>query len=226
MQISNFTLIKKISLNSDIFELIFKLDTDSILIPKAWQFVTFLLPLTKFGRAYSIVKSDWINYTFIIKRLANWRWWSKEICDINIWEVIKWIWPTGHFILNSKKIPQLFIWTWVGFAPLYNMINESLENWNKGKIKLVFWIRFNKDIFYKSELDKIKEKYPNFDYTIYTSREKIEWYKKWYVTDYIGNNITNYKEFYICWNPNVIESSKNKLLELWVNNKNIYYEKY
>lgn len=226
MQISNFTLIKKISLTSDIFELQFKSDTDSILIPKAWQFITFLLPLTKFGRAYSIVKSDWINYIFIIKKLENWRGWSKEICDIKEWIQIKWIWPTWHFILNNEKNTKLFLGTWVGFAPLYNMINESLAKWNKEQIKLVFWVRFNQDIFYKIQLDKIKEKYSNFNYDIYISREEIEWYKKWYITDFLDIDISSFKEFYICWNSKVIESSKEKLIKLWINKENIFFEKY
>jgi len=77
MQISNFTLIKKTSLTSDIFELDFKSDIKSD--SKAWQFITFLLPLTKFWRAYcqALEKLDTLYYTknqlllAVVKMLEN-----------------------------------------------------------------------------------------------------------------------------------------------------------
>jgi ferredoxin-NADP reductase len=53
MATSIFKLVEKKSLTFDVFELIFKTQENLNSIPG--QFITFLLPKTKFARAYSIL---------------------------------------------------------------------------------------------------------------------------------------------------------------------------
>jgi len=225
MNIQKLTLIKKTKVAQNTFELIFRSNIKATAIP--WQFITFMLKQTKFARAYSIVWTHNNDYIFIIKRLENWRWWSKEICDLKINDTIKSIWPNWHFIINDIYNSKLFISTWVGLAPLFFMVNNTLKNWNKNKIKLLFWLREEKDLFYYNKLISLKNKYNNFEFEIYFSRENVNWFKKWYITDYINSdNIKWFDEFYICWNPNVIESSKKKLKQLNIDSKNIFNEKY
>ncbi len=72
------------------------------LMMKPGQFVTFLIDKI-WGRAYSILKLDWKKITLIIKKRESeeWgRWGSKIICDLNVWESLKWVWPAGHFLLR------------------------------------------------------------------------------------------------------------------------------
>jgi NAD(P)H-flavin reductase len=224
--IQKFKVTWKKNLTHDVYEMVFSGEKE--LEMKPWQFITFLIDKI-WGRAYSILKIKWNKITLIIKKreLENWgRWWSKLICELNIWDILKWVWPAGHFILQENNKNRLFIGTWTWFVPLYNQIIWIIDK--NIKIKLLFWVKQLKDLFYIKELEEIKNQNPNFDFQIYLSREESEKYNKWYVTDFLTkNNISNFEEFYICWAPMMIESVIEKLTNLWFREKeDIFYEKY
>lgn len=217
-----FIQIKK--LTHDVYELIFKSDELINVLPG--QFITFILP-SWLRRAYSVSYTDWHNFEFIIKRLEEWRWWSKEICDLPLWTELSYIWPVWNFILKNNDKSKLFIWTWTWFAPLYFQIKSALVNNITSKIHFIFWVRFLEDVFYEDILWEFKREYSNFTFELYLSREDRENYKKWYVTDYfLVDNILNYKEFYICWSPQMVVDARNKLEDLWMSKDNIYFEQY
>ena len=227
MAFQKFELIDKKSLTPDIFEITYKCENKIIMKP--WQFITFILPEI-WWRAYSILEAKWNNIKLIIKRWSKemlWRWWSIMLCDAKIWETFNWVWPAGHFVLKPENNAKLFLWTGTGFVPLYNQIVATLENWNKSKITFVFWVREVKWMFYIDELNILKQKYPNFDFRIYISREESLNYEKWYITDYLSKDTVNLcNEFYICWAPLMIESAVSMLDELWVDEKSVFFEKY
>lgn len=227
MWLKIFKLSEKIQLTSDVYEIIF--ETEENLSAKPWQFVTFILD--KIGwRAYSILEINWNKVKLIVKKRETkdwWRWWSKFICELEIWDTLKWVWPAWHFLLKESNKNKLFIWTWVGLVPLYNQINWSLEKKQWAKLKLLFWVRTKADIFYEDRFKKIKETNPNFDYSISLSREDISWYHSWYTTDLIDNEtVKEFEEYYLCWAPSVVDYAVEKLKSLWVSEENIFYEKY
>ena len=234
----NFELIEKKNLTHNVFEMVFKWEKE--LFMKPWQFITFIIEKI-WGRAYSILELKWDKIVLIIKKreLNEWgRWWSKMICELKIWDKLRWVWPAWHFILMENSNNKLFIWTGTGFVPLYNMIVSALENESKYKIQFIFWVREQVDIFYLKELQKLKSKNLNFDYEIFISRVKdLHQFElenpdnkinSWYTTNYLTkNNIENFYEVYICWAPTMIESTIEKLVRLWYKeNENIFYEKY
>lgn len=221
-----FELKDKKNLTHNIYELTFEAEKEIIF--KNWQFITFLINV--WWRAYSILKNDWKNITLIIKKWLEsewWRWWSKFLCELNIWEKIKWVGPAGHFVLQNNNKNKLFIWTWTGFVPLYNQIIGGIQDNPDTKFKIIFGSRKSSDLFYLDELTELKQKYNNFDYEIYTSSEKNIEYNHWYVTDFLKNEeIKNFEEFYICWIPVMIDSAKQSLIDLWFEENNIHTEKY
>ncbi len=235
--IKEFKIISKKEIAPKIYEIIFETKTAFSIIPG--QFITFLLP--KLGwRAYSILKQEWNKTTLIIKKWEIedwWRWWSKYICEREIWEILNWVGPSGHFNLKENNNNKLFIWTWTGFVPLYNMITAALEKNLNTKIFFTFWIRTRENIFYLDELKKLKKKYNNFDFAIYISREKdildfelehidtriYSWYTTNYLTPY---NLKYFQEVYICGAPSMISSTIEKLEKLNFPKENIFFEKY
>lgn len=236
--LQQFKLIEKKNLTPNVYEMVFSGEKE--LIMKPGQFITFLLDKI-WGRAYSILKMKWKELVLIIKKRElkdGWRWWSKLICELNIWDSLKWVWPAGHFLLKENTQNKLFIGTWTWFVPLYNMILWELEKNNSNKLYFTFWVREKEDVFYIEELEKIKNKYPNFDYGIYISRVKdLHIFElkypnskilSWYTTNYLTKkNLDNIREYYICWAPMMIESTVKKLINLWFKEKeNIFYEKY
>ena len=235
--IQQFKLINKKNLTHNVFEMIFEWEKN--LTMKPGQFITFLLDWL-WWRAYSILRIDWNKIILIIKKreLAEWwRGWSKLICELNIWDSLRWVWPAWHFTLKENNHNKLFIWTGTWLVPLYNMILSELKEQKNNKVYFIFWVREQEDIFYIDKLEKFKKEYTNFNYSIYISRAKdlheFELkYKNskinsWYTTNYlIEENIKEYNEFYICWAPMMIESSVEKLKKLNINEESIYFEKY
>jgi len=235
--IQQFKLIEKINLTHNVLEMVFEWEKE--LEMKPWQFITFLLDKI-WWRAYSILKVRWNKIVLIIKKRELdewWRGWSKLICELNIWDELKWVWPAGHFSVKETNKNKLFIWTGTWLVPLYNMIVSELEKKKDFKIKLIFWLRNKEDIFYMKELDKLKEIYSNFEYHMYISRVKdLHEFKlkhtgnvinSWYTTNYLTKeNIKKFKEVYICWAPKMIESVIDKLNKLNFNENNIFFEKY
>lgn len=236
--IQRFELISKKNLTQNVLKMVFKAEKKIEMRP--WQFITFLIDKI-WGRAYSILKLKWKKITLIIKKreLSEWwRWWSKLICELNIWDSLKWIWPAWHFLLRTNNHNKLFIWTWTWLVPLYNMIKYELKNNSNTKVTFIFWVRLQEDIFYLDKLNILKSKNPNFDFRIYISRVKDlyifntqhEWsvINSWYTTNYLTNeHLLDFNEVYICWAPTMIESTIEKLEKLHFKDwENIFHEKY
>lgn len=225
MWINQFTLIEKKYLTSDVFELIYESKDDFEILPG--QFITFLLPKTWFGRAYSVLGKQGKSISFIIKRLENGRWWSKEICDYDLGITLKWVGPTGHFIDSKKENNKLYIATGTGIVPLYFLVNDLLKKWFQNKLTLVLGNRTFEDMYYLEKFQELKDKFSNFDFQIFLSRENKDGFLNWYVWDFlIPENIANFQEFYICGNPNMVDEVEKKLKNAWVWEENIFREKY
>ena len=223
--IQKFQIINKKEIAPDIFEITYSPEKEISIKPG--QFITFLID--KIGwRAYSILDIiDW-NIVLIIKKweIEKWgRWGSKYLCEMKIWEELKWVGPAWHFVLQENNLNKLFIATGTGFVPIYNQILWNIRNKIENKIKLIFWVRNEKDLFYLDELNKLKKENSNFDFEIFLSSEETEKYSHWYVTNFLTpENLKDFEEFYICWAPAMIDSVTDILEK---NNKeNIYFEKY
>ena len=236
--IQQFKLIEKKNLTENVFEMVFEWEKHLDMLPG--QFITFLLDKI-WWRAYSILKIEWNKIILIIKKREleeGWRWGSKIICELKIWEELKWVWPAWHFKLQDNKTNKLFIWTGTWLVPLHNMIIAELEKNNWNKVYLNFWVREESDIFYLNEFEELKNKYSNFDYEIHISRVKdLHSFKvqnpnhhihSGYTTNYLTEeNMKNYSEVYICWAPTMIEWVIEKLEKFdYTKNENIFYEKY
>lgn len=227
IEVQKFELLSKNKLTNDIYEMEFNWDKEIKFLN--WQFITFLLPKI-WWRAYSILKNDWKKIVLIIKKREKidwWRWWSKFICELEIWDVLKWVWPAWDFTLKKNNNNKLFLWTWTWFVPLYNQIKWALQNKLTWKICFIFWVRNLSDVFYENKLKFLKTNFSNFDYKIYLSRENKQMYNYWYITQFLTQkNIKNFEEFYICWTKTMIDGSKNILNKHNVVNEKIFTEKY
>lgn len=214
------------NLTSDVYFLEFEWENEIAIIPG--QFITFMIDGI-WARAYSILEKNWKNLTFLIKKLElenGGRWWSKALCEMQIWTEIKAIWPSWHFVLQENENNKIFLWTGTWLVPLFYQFKTALESWRKEKMKFIFWVRKQSDIFYLEELENLKNNFSNFDFEIYLSEENSEKYKKWYITEEIKILNWEYSEAYLCGNPAMIDSAKEILKENWFLEENIFDEKY
>lgn len=220
-----FTLKEKKKLTEDVFLLSYEKEGDSFL-PLCGQFMTFLLEKSG-GKAYSILHSDGKNFDFIVKRLENGRGGSKEMCDAPIGKKHRVVGPAGHFILKETDKNKLFLGTGTGVVPLYFQSLWILKKWLHCQSKIIFWLREEKDIFLLNELQELKNKNNTFDFEIFLSREENTKYNTGRITNFLTpENIKNFEEFYICWNPAMIESVEEKLFEMGIKKEQIFTEKY
>lgn len=223
----NYTLRETKKLNSTIYKLVFEWENEIPIIP--WQFITFLIPKV-WARAYSILEKSWKKLHFIIWKIElenGWRWGSKFLCEAKTWTELRWIWASGNFVVKENEKNKLFLWTGTGFVPLYSMIQFALENNYNWNLQLVFWVRTFADTFYLQELEKLREKYKNFSFEIYLSREEKQGFKKWYITEYITKNTKDeFDETYICGSPAMVDDARKKLLENRFDESGIFEEKY
>lgn len=231
VKIQNFKLVEKIKLTHEIYELVFEWEHEIEFV--SGQFITLLVPIIGW-RAYSILETKGKKITLIIKKReieSWWRWGSKLICELEIGEGLKWVGPAWHFLLKENNNNKLFIWTWTWFVPLYSQITSAIKKWIDWNLMFIFWMRNKNDLFYIEKLEELKQSNSNFDYKIYLSKNLDDEIEnniyKWYVTDYLINeNIKKFKDFYICWIPVMIKSSKEILEKSWINKNNIFTEEY
>ncbi len=169
----------------------------------------------EFTRSYSIVSNDNNRVELYIKLKPTWRAW-KLLKDTTVWDYFKITWIYGEFTLKETNNPKVFIATWTWLAPIINMINKNTFSKNN---KIFFWVPRKEDLFWLDTLSKVE----SLEQNIFLSQEKVEWYNYWRI------NIENIKfqqntEFYICWNPNMVESTEKFLKNKWY--KNIFSEKF
>jgi Na+-transporting NADH:ubiquinone oxidoreductase subunit F len=222
-----FTVKNKKALTHDVYEIAFEWENNITMKP--WQFVTFIIDKI-WGRAYSILEIREKRIVLIIKKREienGGRWGSKYICEMNIWDTLKWVGPAGHFLLQENEKNKLFIGTGTGLVPLYSQIIGSLEKKQNWSLHLIFWVRTQADLFYVEQLQAIQQQHSNFSFSLYLSKEDIEWTQRWYITDFLTQeNLKNFEEFYICGTPAMIDSTVDKLKSLWMQEDSIFLEKY
>jgi CDP-4-dehydro-6-deoxyglucose reductase len=154
--------------------------------------------------------------------------------NVKVGDTLKASVPIGKF---GKPRPAAFekelcfICTGTGIAPFRSMvldiINYNIPN--KG-ITLISGSRFEKDLLYRSEMEKLQEKLPGFRYIPVLSRESSGDWKgeKGYVHEIYKQLYAEKKEvqFYICgWKVMILEAVEN-LKQMGFEKADIKYELY
>ena len=144
---------------------------------------------------------------------------------------IEFLGPMGRFILNksSKMKGLIFIAVGTGIAPFMSMIPYLLESGYQKKIILIKGERKEKNIIYDEELNKLNQKYKNFEfYNVLSQPVNINFGNKGYVQDFLNKYIPEnfVGDFYICGLSGMIKDVIKKLKEKNIPLQKIFYEKY
>lgn len=132
--------------------------------------------------------------------------------------------PLGTFSLSSEEKPSCFIATGAGLAPIHALLKEKISSGDKNKISVLFGVRTEKNIFWQDRLEKWRQKFDNFSFSIVLSAPDAEWKgKTGHVTEHL-NEFPKESVFYICGNTEMIKETRAKLINLGANPKNIKFE--
>ena len=209
-----FNVVSKKFLTRNVIELKLYSEREIELLPGQFCNLIFDSKEGKKMRSYSVSEYKDNTLTFIIKLKDWWVWWEHfKILLPN--KKIYWAWPFWNFVLQKTSKKKIFIATWTGLSPIYNMMRTS---WDTKKV-LYLWFRNKEDIFYQKKLKAI----PNLEVKIYLSKEKNNSYNYWRIS-YNKINYSIDDEVYICWNPWLVEEL-NKKFQL-SEKENVYFEKF
>src|SRR5258708_26647231 len=115
--------------------------------------------------------------------------------------------PLGKFTNPGNREP-VFIATGSGIAPFRSMIFDLIHKNTPQNIHLVFGNRYEPDIIYRQEWEKLAAEHPNFKYRFTLSRDK-EWKGP---RGYVQDNIEGFvpkpleKNYFICGLTNMINA--------------------
>ena len=202
-----------VMLTVDVLELTLKVDTPLTIIP--WQYILLTLKDFdgEFTRAYSVVENDWDTIKLWIKIRDIWRWW-RTLKSLKVWDTLKIKWVYGNFVLKTTPNSKVFVATWTGLSPLYNMI---LHTPSSSTNTLLWWAATQAEFYY---IDKLRG-YKNLQLELFVSQEEVTWYHHGRV-DASTADYPLTTEFYLCWNLAMVTEQIKLLKAKWY--QNVYVE--
>ncbi len=202
-----------VMLTKDVLELTLTLDGQLSILP--WQHLSISLRDFdwEFIRRYSVVENSWSSIKLWIKIKETGRG-GRTLKNLKIWDNVKINAIYWNFILKNTSNGKIFVATWTGISPLYNMI---LRNTFSEDNMLFWWVAMKEDLFYMEELNRFK----NLKLEIFLSKEDIKPYHYGRV-DTSMYDFPLDSEFYLCGNAAMVEEQSNLLKWRWY--ENIYVE--
>ena len=184
-------------------------------------------------RAYSIASppGEDPRFALCLNRVQD-GFMSNFLCDMKEGEEIRCQGPFGDFILHPPMRDTLFIATGTGIAPFRSMLHWLLadESRHQGKqLSLLFGNRFEEDIYYHDEFERLAAQHPNFRYLPTLSRGSAEWRGlRGYVQEHVLEIAQGRSDMhaYICGLDKMVKANRELLKSMGWDRKSIRYEKY
>jgi CDP-4-dehydro-6-deoxyglucose reductase, E3 len=222
-QIYQFRTTEIIDHTQDIRELVLHLEGQPAFKFRAGQFVMLHVPVEGEAkpelRAYSIASTEHQTNGFklIFKYVDN------GVASQFVWglkgnELLNFTGPFGKVFFQEPPTEQIvFLNTGSGISQHFSFIESKMQEYPNLAYKLYFGVRTEENIYYESELKRLQQHLPNFEYHYVLSRPSPKWRgKKGYIQNFLPE--TNYKTipttFYMCGNGAMIKDVKHQLIEV------------
>lgn len=186
---------------------------------RAGQFVMLHVPTGEAKpalRAYSIASTDQKRDGFrLVFKAVEGGIASRYVWGLKEGAVLDFTGPFGRVFFKEPPTPQVvFLNTGSGVSQHFSFIESNLKKHPELRYRLLFGVRHQSDIYYESELQRLKAELPNFEYQYVLSRADDSWKG---LRGYVQNHIDafDYKSidttFYLCGNGAMIKDVKAKL---------------
>jgi len=138
--------------------------------------------------------------------------------------------PLGRFVVDQQDEKYLFVATGSGIVPIMSMINDLLiEKNTKKQVRLHWGMRYESDVFWLDNLERLTREYPNFVFDLVLSKPNDGWQLCWgRVTDCLRRDIEDASSWsaYLCGNNNMLDDVRKLLIERGMSEEKIHTEKF
>jgi ferredoxin-NADP reductase len=190
-------------------------------------------------RAYSIASAPSENgrFAFCLNRVQD-GFMSNYLCNLGEGAEISFQGPFGDFILRPPLRDTLMIATGTGIAPFRSMLEGVFDEMERrasppvhptAQFFLLFGARYEQDIYYREEFERLAGAHSNFHFLPTLSRGGPEWkglrgYVQEHVREIVGSRTD--MQAYICGLDKMVSANRELLKSLGWDRKSIRCEKY
>ena len=159
---------------------------------------------------------------------------SKYVLGLQVGDEVEILGFLGRFTVDQLRLIEskhlLFLATGTGIAPLKPMIEDLLYlKKYPGEVRLVWGMRYEKDLFWLKEMDNIYRDHDNFKFDVVISKPTEDWPGFQGHVDMVVNRLKQdwtTTLAYLCGSPNMIMEMEKNLKDKGVPESSIIYEKY
>ncbi|HMU54469.1 MAG TPA: FAD-binding oxidoreductase [Nitrospira sp.] len=201
-------------LTHDVRELELALHEPSRLSFKAGQFISFEVPKVGLSqpvvRPYSIASPPSIDdRVVLVFNLVQGGPGSQYLYGLQAGDIVRFKGPAGSFYLREDPNRRMLcVATGTGIAPLRSMIVSELERQNPQPVTLFWGLRYERDLYYRDELEALASRFPRFSFVTCLSRPGPDWTGvRGRVTDLVREQVTSVRDLavYLCGNGAMIK---------------------
>lgn len=137
--------------------------------------------------------------------------------------------PVGTFGIRDAAADMVMAATGTGVAPFRSMIRHHLDTGGAGRITLVFGVRYEKTLLYRTDFEQWARDNPRFRFWPTLSRPEPDWqgrtgHVQAHVLEAVGERRDC--DVYICGLKLMVDDLRRRLLELGFEKKRLIFEKY
>ena len=184
-------------------------------------------------RAYSLASPPVGNnrFAFCLSRVQD-GFMSNYLCALEPGAEVTASGPFGDFILRPPLRDTILIATGTGIAPFRSMLHALFAEparHAEHQFWLIFGSRYESDIYYHAEFQRLAAQHPNFTYLPTLSRGAAEWQGlRGYVQEQVRPLAEGHgdRHAYICGLDKMVTANRELLKNLGWDRKAIRYEKY
>lgn len=197
------------------------------------QFVSLKVNNDNLRRAYSVASLPGSKTIDLVIDVTPMGVGSKYVLGLKVGDEVDLLGLLGRFVVESSALDSkeiVFLGTGTGIVPLKPMIEDLLKNKQfKEQVYLIWGMRYEKDLYWVKEIDKLQRDYDNFHFEVVLSRPGDDWPgMRGHVGDVVGKLGCDWKNAcsYLCGNMEMIMEMKDLFISKGVSEEKIIYERF
>jgi NAD(P)H-flavin reductase len=207
----------------------------------AGQYISIKINEMGERRSYSIASTPDIDHAVsIVADISPGGVGSQFLRGLVLGQEVEMVAPLGKFVVDDSMFADLqvstkllFVATGSGIVPIYAMINDLLINKREERQMRLHWgMKSEEDLFWLDNLGMLAEDHANFVFDIVLSHPSEEWKLcKGHVQDCLKRDLGKGElnrewKAYICGNPKMITEVRESLVQLGMENEQVFQEKF